>query len=157
VPTRRWSTILLLTRVAASWRWCAVLLLTLLWLSVPTLLRVLTRRWSTILTLSWRWLTVLSALRRLTILTLRRLAVLPTWRRCAVLLRLTVTLLRRCATVLAWRRSSVATGCGVVGLLVLEVVAAVDSTKEKLDDPEVGSEVLRWVGARHLFLLVLEV
>jgi hypothetical protein len=157
VPARRRRTILLLTRVAASWRWCAILLLALRWLSITTLLRVLARRWSTILALSRRWLAVLSALRRLTILALRRRTVLSTWRGCTILLRLTVTLLRRSATILARRRSPVTSGCGVVSLLVLEVVAAVDGTEEKLDDPEIGSEVLRWVGARHLFLLVLKV
>jgi hypothetical protein len=150
VPTRRRATILLLTRVTTSWRRCTVLAWAALWwLAILTSLRrVLARRRSTILT-AWRRSTVLLAL--------GRLAILTTWRGCAVLAlrRLAVPLLRS-TTVLA-RRRAITTSRRRVSLLILGVVAAVNSTEKELDDPEIGSEVDGWVSARHFDLFVFVV
>jgi len=42
-------------------------------------------------------------------------------------------------------------------LLVLGVVAGVDSTEDELEDPEIRGEVDGWVGTSHLRRLVLVV
>tara|TARA_R110002003_G_scaffold248_2_gene17618 strand:+ start:16789 stop:17271 length:483 start_codon:yes stop_codon:yes gene_type:complete len=158
--------ILLLSRIS-SLRWRTALRRTLLAI-LTTLWRVLAGRRSAVLALSLRRLTVLSTWRRGAVLALplRRLAVLSLGWLTVLTLRwspilalgrlLAVTLLGWAAVLAAWR-STVAAGRGVVGLFVLGVVAAVDSTEEKFDDPEIGGEIDGWVGTSHLFLLVLEV
>jgi hypothetical protein len=107
-------------------------------------------------------------------LTLWRLAVLSAWRRSTVLAwgRSSILALRRCAvltlrrllTILALGRwatvaglSAILAWSGVVRFLILLVVTAVDGTKEELDNPQIRSEVERWVGTGHLFLFVLVV
>jgi hypothetical protein len=80
-------------------------------------------------------LAVLTALGRLAVLTLRRGAVLA-WRRSAILTwrrLLAVTLLWGCAVLATG--STIAARSGVVGLLVLGIVAAVDGAEKELDDP----------------------
>jgi hypothetical protein len=96
---------------------------------------------------------------------------LALWRVAAGLLA--VALLRRAVLALRGRSAVLATlrwGTAVallgrrsvaarsrVSLLVLGIVGAVDGAKEELDDPQIGGEVNRGVGAHHLLLLVLEV
>jgi hypothetical protein len=82
---------------------------------------------------------------------LRRRAVLALRGRSAVL----ATLRWGTAVALLGRRSVAARSR--VSLLVLGIVGAVDGAKEELDDPQIGGEVNRGVGAHHLLLLVLEV
>jgi hypothetical protein len=69
------------------------------------------------------------------------------------------TLLRRRATVTTLLRRTAVTTLRAAGvsLLVLSVVRRVDGTKDELQDPKIGSEVDRRVGAGHLGGLVLEV
>jgi hypothetical protein len=146
--TLRWLAVLLLSRVSAgttlrrALRWTLTILTWRTWRGAVTLTlrRILALRWRrTVLALSLGW--ILTLLGR--VLTLRWVA----WRRLLSIALLTA--------VLAWR-SAIATG-GWVSLLVLGIIAAIDSTKEELDDPEIGSEVDRGVGTRHLLLLVLVV
>jgi hypothetical protein len=124
---------------------------------LATLRRVLARRRSTVLTLTLCRLAVLSAWRRSTVLAWGRSSILAL-RRCAVLtLRrlLTILALGRWATVACL--SAILAWSGGVRLLILLVVTAVDGAKEELDNPQIRSEVERWVGTGHLFLFVLVV
>jgi hypothetical protein len=141
----------------SSLRWRATLRRSLL--TILSLWRVLTRRRGTVLTLAlWRlavlsarrWSTVLAlALGRSTILSLRWSTIL-TRRRL-----LTVPLLGRCSTVAS--RSAILARWGMVRLLILLVVAAVNGTEEKLNDPQIGCQIERWVGTGHLFLFIFKV
>jgi hypothetical protein len=82
-----------------------------------------------------------------------------TWRRLVLLVGATgwglVLLLTWVATLLL---AVLARGWTVSGaLLVLSVVAGVDSTKDELEDPKIRGEVDGWVGTSHLGRLVLVV
>jgi len=118
--------------------WWRCLLTVALWRcagwSTVSLGRMLTR--GSTVTLGW----LLSiALRRLLAIALGWLLAV-TWRRCAILA--------------GW--CAVAARCRVA-LLVLRVVASINGTEKKLDDPKIGCKIDRRVCAHHLFLFVLEV
>lgn len=118
--------------------WWRCLLTVALWRcagwSTVSLGRMLTR--GSTVTLGW----LLSiALRRLLAIALGWLLAV-TWRRCAILAR--------------W--CAVAARCRVA-LLVLRVVASINGTEKKLDDPKIGCKIDRRVCAHHLFLFVFEV
>jgi hypothetical protein len=107
--------------------------------------------WCTVLI--WRRLRTVALLRLLLAIALlrgvlawRRLVILTPW--CPVLLL---------STILPTGGSTVAARGWMVGLLILLVVAAVDGTKKKLDNPEIRSKIHRRVSTRHLFLLILVV
>jgi hypothetical protein len=145
--------------VPATWRRLAVLLLT--WISAGTTLR---RSLLTVLTW-WGWLLAVALWRSTIALRglLTRWSTVTLWWLLAIALgRLLAIALRWLLTVALRRRAILTRWCTVasgrwVGLLVLGIVASVNSTKKKLDDPKIRCEIDRWVGTHHLFLFVFKV
>jgi hypothetical protein len=124
----------------------------------------ITRRWRATIAALLRGTAIAALLRGTAIAALLRgtaIAALLRWTTVAGLLRwaAVTTLLRAAvaslgtavtslwATIAAWttlRRT------GSIALLILGVVRAVDTTQQQLDEPELRSEIDRWIGALHL-------
>jgi hypothetical protein len=102
-----------------------------------------------------RWIASLLAWRRTTVLPLRWLTSILLWRRSSVLLLLLAVLTGRWTTVAALRWHSTASAHAL--LLVLRIVARINSTENELDHPEIRCEIDRWMGLSHLggFVLVV--
>lgn len=143
------------------WRTILSLLLPILRL-LPVLRLLSILRLLTILSLRcllavWR----LSSLRR----ERRLLSVLSRWRSSVLpllgstVLALGSAILTLGSTILTLWRASVRwlSTSGPIGFLVLGIVARIDGAEEELAQPQVGGQVHRWVSARHLVLLNLEV
>jgi hypothetical protein len=150
VSATRWGLVVLLLAWIALWWGSSSLRRTLLILALT--LRLSLRRVATVILL--RGLAAVALLRRITLL---RGVLALTGRRLLVLTLALGSSIAALTTVLSTGRRAIAAGSRMVGLLILRVVAAINGTEKKLDDPEIGGEVYRRVCARHLFLLVLEV
>lgn len=154
VPATGRRLVILLLAWISLWRGSSSLRRTLLILSLTLTLSIAAR--GTVLALG-RLLAAVALLRRLLRIALLRRILALAGRRLLILTLARGSPITALTTVLSAGRRTVTAGGGVVGLLILRVVAAINRTKQKFDNPEIGSEIDRGVGASHFLLLVLEV